>query len=209
MKKIFHHPIIKAFIGIILFLLIFILLGFRITYHPSLDNNWEAISACAAWAAVVVSGLAIWYAIQVPKKIAEEQNKIALFEKRHMFYITFCKCISFCEGVKTANCITNEDVRRVFCITFSETGNYNIDAINNELPSLQYKVVSIISQGSFLFPFEMDKVLEDLLKGIVDILSFKNSPDDINEIYNRLVPIVNLAQSQFTEKIEKVLKLDI
>lgn len=83
MKKFFRHPSTITLIAVILIILILALFGFRITYNPSLDNNWDAISACAAWAAVVVSGLAIYYAIQAPKKIAEEQNKIALFEKRY------------------------------------------------------------------------------------------------------------------------------
>lgn len=65
------------------------LFGWRITYAPELENSWDAISAVAAWAGVFVavasataSFLAVWYAIQVPKEIAEEQNKIALLEKR-------------------------------------------------------------------------------------------------------------------------------
>lgn len=83
MKKFFCHPSTIAFIVIFLIVLILAILGFRITYNPSLDTNWNAVSACAAWAAVVVSGLAIYFAIQSPKKIAEEQNRIALFEKRY------------------------------------------------------------------------------------------------------------------------------
>ena len=83
MKKFFRHPSTITLIAVILIILILALFGFRITYNPSLDNNWDAISACAAWAAVVVSGLAIYFAIQAPKKIAEEQNRIALFEKRY------------------------------------------------------------------------------------------------------------------------------
>ena len=79
MKKFFRHPSTITLIAVILIILILALFGFRITYNPSLDNNWDAISACAAWAAVVVSGLAIYFAIQAPKKIAEEQNRIALF----------------------------------------------------------------------------------------------------------------------------------
>ena len=67
------------------------LFGFRITYNPELDNNWDAVSACAAWAAVFVAGIgsviSVYFAIQVPKKIAEEQNKIALFEKRYEFFL--------------------------------------------------------------------------------------------------------------------------
>ena len=83
MKKFFRHPSTITLIAVILIILILALFGFRITYNPSLDNNWDAISASAAWAAVVVSGLAIYIAFQAPKKIAEEQNRIALFEKRY------------------------------------------------------------------------------------------------------------------------------
>lgn len=69
--------------------LTFYFLGFRITYAPELENNWDAISAVASWAgvlvsivAVAVSGIAIWFAVQIPKKIADRQDKIAAFSLR-------------------------------------------------------------------------------------------------------------------------------
>lgn len=82
MKRIIRHPI-TIIVFIVIIVVIFALAGFRITYDPSLDNNWDAVSACASWLSVIVSALAIWYAIQVPKKIAIEQNRITLFEKRY------------------------------------------------------------------------------------------------------------------------------
>ncbi len=60
--------------------------GFRITYAPELENSWDAISACAAWAGVVMSFVAIMFAIWVPIRIANRQDKIALFEKRYEIY---------------------------------------------------------------------------------------------------------------------------
>lgn len=81
MKK--YKNIIFAVVCIFIIILLYIL-GFRITYNPEIINDWDAVSGCAAWASVFVSGLAIYYAIQVPKKIAEDQNKIALFEKRYL-----------------------------------------------------------------------------------------------------------------------------
>lgn len=83
MKKILCSPVTWIAFSAVLLVVIMYILGFRITYSPGLENNWDAISGCAAWAAVVVSGLAIYFAIQAPKKIAEEQNRIALFEKRY------------------------------------------------------------------------------------------------------------------------------
>ena len=55
------------------------LFGWRITYAPRLENSWDAVSAVAAWAGVFSSFIAIWFAIKVTKKIAEHQDKIALF----------------------------------------------------------------------------------------------------------------------------------
>ena len=62
------------------------LFGWRITYAPELENDWNAISAVATWTetivavvSVIASFSAVWFAIRVPKKIAEQQNKIALF----------------------------------------------------------------------------------------------------------------------------------
>lgn len=72
--------------------------GFRITYAPELENSWDAISACAAWAGVLSSFIAIWFAIRVPKKISEEQNKIVLFEKR---YEVFEKIESYIKRIES------------------------------------------------------------------------------------------------------------
>ena len=35
---------------------------------------------------IIISGIAIWFAVSVPAKIAARQNKIALFDKRFEFY---------------------------------------------------------------------------------------------------------------------------
>lgn len=45
------------------------LLGFKITYNPELDNNWEAIGATANWASVIVG------AVIIPLVVAFLQHK--------------------------------------------------------------------------------------------------------------------------------------
>lgn len=79
MKKLLNKKlIIPALLLVFVFVIVVLYrLGFRITYVPELENSWEAISASAEWVGVISSFVAIWFAIQVPKKIAEEQNKIA------------------------------------------------------------------------------------------------------------------------------------
>ena len=75
-------PSVAVLAGILVVASILFFCGFRITYAPELENSWDAISAVAAWAGVIASFIAIWFAIQVPKKIADRQDRIALFEKR-------------------------------------------------------------------------------------------------------------------------------
>ena len=89
MKKLLNKKLIIPALLLVLVFVIVILywLGFRITYAPELENSWEAVSAVAAWAGVVVSFVAICFAVQVPKKIAEQQNKIANMLSKLLFLI--------------------------------------------------------------------------------------------------------------------------
>ena len=80
-KKIVKSIFILALVTIIMIIVLYVL-GFKITYNPSLNNNWDALSVCASWTGVFTSLIAIIVAIQVPEKIAKSQNDIALFEKR-------------------------------------------------------------------------------------------------------------------------------
>jgi len=83
MRKIFRS--LSFWIVVLLCAIIVILYfcGFRITYAPMLNNHWEAISAGAGWFGAIMSALALFAAIGIPKSIAEQQNKIALFDKRY------------------------------------------------------------------------------------------------------------------------------
>lgn len=65
-----------AILGIASVILIF--LGFKITYAPEMENNWDAVSAVAAWAGAIGTVAAVFSAIWV----ANRQNKIAMLEKR-------------------------------------------------------------------------------------------------------------------------------
>jgi len=69
-------------VGILILLVILYAFGFRITYAPELENSWDAISACAGWFGAIMSALALFVAIHIPKRIADQQDRIALFDKR-------------------------------------------------------------------------------------------------------------------------------
>ncbi len=180
------------------------LFGFRITYAPSLENSWDAISACAAWAGVVTSFVAIIVAIQIPRKIADRQNKIALFEKRHAFYDAFCRCISFSESLDQIQ--TCEEARRLFYVMLSDdSADYYSDSFNTSLATVQIKTAGIINQGLFLFPFETDAFLEAMLKDMVEVLSPRNSPEEFSKYCGQLKESTKVAKEQLLSKVEAIL----
>ena len=91
MKKIIESPlfwVISIEIGIAIVLGV---LGFKITYNPTLDNNWDAVSACAAWTGVFVSGMAflatiaVLYqnhkTIELSKKDIQNSINLQMFDK--------------------------------------------------------------------------------------------------------------------------------
>lgn len=145
-------------VGIVLTMVLF---GWRFTYAPELENSWDAVSAVAAWVGVFSSFIAIWFAIQVPKKIAEQQDKIALFEKRHDAYSSILSLKVFAEaldheeykdGGKDPNgkILTLRDKVGLYCLHFATTlgypprvheGHLDIDSMTRTISLLkQYEI---------------------------------------------------------------------
>ena len=130
------------------------LFGWRITYAPELENSWDAISATSTVISAIVSIIgvsasfaAIWYAIQVPKEIADRQDKIALFEKRLTCY----------EMLETQRLlyfsIKNEDkidlIKSGVALAYGADCFYDFNKIN--FPILVDKISNQCTQMSFLF----------------------------------------------------------
>lgn len=108
-------PLIAAIALLVLaagVVLVMALFGWRFTYVPELDNNWDAISACAAWAGVIMSFLAVMVAVWIPKRIADRQDKIALFEKRYDCYTVIQNLLVCAEQME--NVQTNKGVQTAF-----------------------------------------------------------------------------------------------
>lgn len=97
MKRFFRAPLVWIVFLVCVVIVAMYFFGFRITYAPELETSWDAVSACASWAGVLASTIAIIVAIDIPKRIAEQQNKIALYEKRYTAFNTFAFIMSAME----------------------------------------------------------------------------------------------------------------
>lgn len=134
MKKLLKKPLFWFVSVEIIIVIILVFLGFKITYNPDLDNNWDAVSACAAWAGVVVSGIAIYFAKEVSIRIAESENNIATFEKRYQLYKSLLPLVEF--GNKLSEIsekeLKNMDAKtraRLYLLKYLEAISFNSDEI--------------------------------------------------------------------------------
>lgn len=143
-------------------------LGFRITYAPTLENSWDAISACAGWAGAIFSLIAILVAIQIPKKIADRQDRVALLEKRIQTYAAIqdlCGCAAQIE-----NATSDEQVLTSFKL---HLGNEHSLETTHNGTSLVYKIRQIetlIIFGDFLFSEYDVKLLQDMTMEAIRLL---------------------------------------
>ena len=141
-----YKKMIAVVTGIIIVIIGLYIAGFRITYNPNLITDWDAVSGCAAWAGVIASVVAIWYAIQVPKKIADRQDKIALFEKRIDIYKKFKGHINSCQWSP--------------CAIFNEAYPKEKGSIKRTNP-LSEEILSLYLVISMLFP-QLKNQINDL-----------------------------------------------
>lgn len=142
--------------------------GFRIIYAPELENSWDAMSAYAAWASVIASFIAILVAIWIPKRIADRQDKIALFEKRYDCYTVIQNLLVCAKQMEDAH--TNKGIQTAFRVHLGQPEKIceNESATVFAL-QLKQKQVIIVS-GEFLFPHYNTKLLQEIIDVGVDLI---------------------------------------
>ena len=81
--------------------------GYRIVYPEQFETSWDAVSAVASWAGIIVSiasaiaaFMAVWYAIRV----SDKQNRISLFEKKYELFEIISDCKTFSDLLENAKC---------------------------------------------------------------------------------------------------------
>lgn len=186
--------------GLVVVLLVGLWRGFRITYSPTLENSWSAISGVADWVGIIVSILsaiasfmAVWYAIRV----ADKQNQIALFEKRYELYTIVNYCRTFSRLLKKAK--NAEDVKECYLKTF-----YNIKVGENEDENnlILMKLLVILHQLEQLqFMLRNDEAMSQYIYDIVEALSnvvdeciVDREPVDLDSKIQKLSELVNDPQ---------------
>lgn len=168
-KKFFLSKSIPNWVPVIfvIALAIFAACGWKIIYAPQLENNWSAIDAVGGWASAVISGVAIWFAVSAPKRIARRQNDIALFEMRFSCYNIYLKYISFAEMIREID--TPDRLCQVFSFNFM--GYDSIPDIKESVMIVKSDEQQLMS-GLFLFSNSCDgKTIQGILQGMLEVIS--------------------------------------
>lgn len=169
------------------------------------ENSWmDYVQLGATVISIIISALAVIYAVKVPKKIAEEQNSIALFEKRYEFFSMFCKCISFAQAFENDDSI--ESIRRVFLVAFSENDSRECD-IHISIP-LKVKVIEQLKQGYYLFDFETKLWIQPLIKHFTKLLTVTD--EDFSETQvEKFKKAAADADDNLKKKLEETMRLSL
>ena len=160
-------PLTVAAVAVLVIAFILFFFGFRITYAPKLEINWEAVSAVAAWVGVISSFIAIWFAIQVPKKIADRQDKIALFEKRYQCFQLLEECFVLYKNSLEKNA-KDKIIRECYHILEIETPNdLNKNTFQRKARQFEYT----LHQIPFLFEGIDENDLQEVYSALIAYLS--------------------------------------
>lgn len=158
-------PLVAASIVVAFIIRVMILCGWRFTYAPELENNWDAVSGVAAWFGVAVSILsaaasfaAIWFAVRV----ADQQNIITLFEKRYWLYMSF-KSVEKLAIFVQEYCENSKDVREFYRECFLVEPTLKTEVIKADFSSdrQRYDFLQLRQNVNLLHLFFKDISYED------------------------------------------------
>ena len=156
-------PLIVAILVLLVAGMVMFLLGWRITYAPKLENDWDAISAVAAWAGVIGAVSAVFSAIYV----ANQQNKIALFEKRMECYSTLQNIFAFARQI--SNVESNRAVHAAFKLYFGGPDFFPQNQSYAWYAITLKRQEPIIVGGHFLFSEYNEEKPQDVLMQIIEL----------------------------------------
>lgn len=161
-------PLVIAIVGILVIAFVMALFGWRITYAPELETSWECVSAIASVAGAVGTVAAVWFAIRV----ADKQNKIALFEKRYAVYDALRHCITFSNSM-IDNTIDYSDLLSIQHMIIASFGYCAVieaktaDALVKECTKYVLDVKEQLDSATFLFNCNADiytrKIADELV----------------------------------------------
>lgn len=169
----------------------------------------EYIALIFSFIGIIVSGIAIWFAVQVPKKIADRQDNIALFEKRFNLYKILISCNSFGENLmkldlKAYN--SNSYINNIFNSCFS---NYKYNTITNNTNEILDNIIITLKNSNFIVQLD-DKekeAIDYIYKAIPYIYQSRENNEEIKDCLIYYCEKMQYLKENTILKLEKLLDI--
>lgn len=198
---------------------LFFVLGYKICKDVKVIVDWEGINSVTSWVLpTMMSAIAIFFSINIPKKIANQQNDISLFEKRYQVYDAISSLKVLSERIQNLHI---EDDKKSFLgymqsilkISINSENVYQEEKVNVFIYLAEFD--RKISEGEFLFDNiehqHLEKVVkrtEEFLCELTKALCYKKSTDEEFAILlKNFKKCVDDFCGAYLEKIEKSLKI--
>lgn len=125
---------------------------------------------------VLISVIAIIFAIRVPKQIADRQDRISLFEKRYKIYNLYADYYALTLRI---SCVENrEEVQRNFLCTYYGAWNDslldNFEEISNKMKQIRFELL----QSKFLFNKEIGSQISSVIEQLANVVDVSLKRDD-------------------------------
>ncbi len=159
--------------------------------------NWlDYIQVTASIISIIISALAVVMAVRIPKKIADKQDKIALFNKRFDSFSSFQKCQAFADLLKTMEDI---DGYKISALHFLGDGeNWAYETKNVKINLIQTSVK--LQQLAFLFDNVDYKDVVMVFVSLKDFVFSLESTDNVEVLKDKFISSIDM----FAEKYEKM-----
>lgn len=146
---------------------------------------------------IIISALALFYAIKIPKRIAEDQNRIALFDKRYEVFQLFERCVSFNKVLQNSETI--DDMRKDCMLLFDELRYEELDF--KIVMKKVYIFEHTLHQMEFLFPGISEKDVHELYSSLWKVLVAIIDDENVTECKKDYINIM----SEFAHKYHKTI----
>lgn len=159
---------------------------------------------------VLISVIAIIFAIRVPKQIADRQDRISLFEKRYKIYNLYADYYALALRI---SCVEGrEEVQKNFLCTYYGAWNDslldNFEEISNKMTQIQFE----LSQSKFLYNNEIGSQVLSIIEQLANVVyaSLKRNDElKLQEEQQKLIKEVRNPESLIVlQRMEDYLKLD-
>ena len=194
--------------GVVLTMMLF---GWRITYAPHIKNNWDAISAVAAWTGVVISAIAAiasFTAVLSAIHISDKQNRISLFEKRFSAYQILCQCVIFSDRINGVQDKINFKICFINSFSYPSTiEDCSLLGLNRQVGMYFPEVCRTLEAAMFLFDCNTDGYFQPIIEGLKNLVYSGNNIAVICLNKEKYLAAINKMKKELLPLIEEELSL--